>query len=380
METIIDLIAVFKDKSLDFDGQVRLAREKGRKVVGCGPYFVPLELIHAAGMQPMELWEDEGVSGSASSYYPAFYCSLLFSLMNGALGGKYDELSAVIVPTTCDGLRNLEENWKFACPTANVIDYVQPVVRDTKEAHLYNRSQLKRIASKLEAITGEKITERALRESIVTYNAHRAAMRDFSMLSSRHTDIITPLNRRYVFSAARVMPVEEHLSMVRKLNDELLKMPECAPSGTSVVLTGIMADSPSFLLELEKNNMSVVGDLTVAESVRYEADVPGRIDPYDSLAEIWERVEGASIALDPQKKRGILLSNLAKSRGADGVIACIVKFCEAEEFDVPILKKQLMESDTPLLVLEVESQLGISEQIATRVQAFSEMLQLGKNF
>ena len=74
------------------------------------------------------------------------------------------------------------------------------------------------------------------------------------------------------------------------------------------------------------------------------------------------------------------MSNLAKSRGADGVIACIVKFCEAEEFDAPILKKQLMESDTPLLVLEVESQLGISEQIATRVQAFSEMLQLGKNF
>ena len=300
--------------------------------------------------------------------------------MNGALDGRYDELSAVVVPTTCDGLRNLEENWKFACPTANVIDYVQPVVRDTKEAHLYNKSQLKRIASRFEAITGEKITERALRESIVTYNAHRAAMRDFSMLSSRHTDIITPLNRRYVFSAARVMPVEEHLSMVRKLNDELLKMPECAPLGTSVVLTGIMADSPSFLLELEKNNMSVVGDLTVAESVRYEADVPGRIDPYDSLAEIWERVEGASIALDPQKKRGILLSNLAKSRGADGVIACIVKFCEAEEFDVPILKKQLMESDTPLLVLEIESQLGISEQIATRVQAFSEMLQLRKSF
>lgn len=380
METIIDLIAVFKDKSLDFDGQVRLAREKGKKVIGCVPYFVPLELIYAAGMQPMELWEDEGVSGSASSYYPAFYCSLLFSLMNGALDGKYDELSAVVVPTTCDGLRNLEENWKFACPTANVIDYVQPVVRDTKEAHLYNKSQLKRIASRLEAITGEKITERALRESIVTYNAHRAAMRDFSMLSSRHADIITPLNRRYVYSAARVMPVEEHLSMVRKLNDELLKMPECAPSGTSVVLTGIMADSPSLLLELEKNNMSVVGDLTVAESVRYEADAPGRIDPYDSLAEIWERVEGASIVLDPQKKRGLLLSNLAKSRGADGVIACIVKFCEAEEFDVPILKKQLMESDTPLLVLEVESQLGISEQIATRVQAFSEMLQLRKSF
>ena len=71
METIIDLIAVFKDKSSDFDGQVRMAREKGKKVVGCVPYFVPLELIHAAGMQPMELWEDEGVTIQLST---APYC------------------------------------------------------------------------------------------------------------------------------------------------------------------------------------------------------------------------------------------------------------------------------------------------------------------
>ena len=380
MEPIVDLIADLKEKSLDFDGQVRLAKEKGKKVIGCVPYFVPLELVHAAGMQPMELWEDEGVSGQASSYYPAFYCSLLFSLMNGALNGRYNELSAVIIPTTCDGLRNLEENWKFACPTASVIDYVQPVVRDTKEAHLYNKSQLKRIASKLEVIAGTKITERALRESINIYNAHRAAMREFSHIASKHTDIITPLNRRYIYSAARTMPVEEHLLMVREINAELIKMPECAPSGTSVVLTGIMADSPSLLLELEKNDISVVGDLTVAESVRYEMDAPGRIDPYDSLAGIWEKVEGASIALDPHKKRGLMLSSLVKSRGADGVVACIVKFCEAVAFDVPILKNQLIESNIPLLVLEVESQLGTSEQVSTRIQAFSEMLQLRKSF
>lgn len=135
-----------------------------------------------------------------------------------------------------------------------------------------------------------------------------------------------------------------------------------------------MVDSPALLLELEKNNIAVVGDLTVAESIRYNFDVPKRIDPYDSLAELWESVEGASVALDPQKKRGLLLSTLVKERKADGVIACIVKFCEEEEFDVPVLKKQLAEVDIPLLVLEMETQKGTSEQISTRIQAFAELM------
>ena len=129
------------------------------------------------------------------------------------------------------------------------------------------------------------------------------------------------------------------------------------------------------LAELEKNGIAVAGDLTVAESARFIEDVPGRIDPFDSLAELWERVRGVSVALDPRKERGGMLVDLVRERGADGVIACTVKFCEEEEFDLPILKQQLASERIPLLALEMESQETASEQIATRIQAYAEMME-----
>ena len=63
-----------------------------------------------------------------------------------------------------------------------------------------------------------------------------------------------------------------------------------------------------------------------------------------------------------------------RERGADGVVMCSVKFCEAEEFDVPVMKQQLEAQNIALLVLEMESQEVASEQAATRIQAFAEML------
>lgn len=376
MADVEEIIQELSTAAQDPQKSVDAAKQAGKHIVGCVPYFVPLELVHAAGMHPVELWGGGVPTGAASSYYPAFYCSILFTLMEHALDGSYDYLDAVIIPTTCDGLRNLEENWKFARPDMTVIDYVQPAVRTTREAHDYNVWQLKRIAKKLEGISGKPISERAMRESIAAYNRQRQALRAFSEVAVNHADVITPLVRRNVFAAARVMDVVEHTELVEHLNAALEMRPGYDFPGKKVLLTGILVDSVPLLTELEHNNLAVVGDWTVTESVRYAADVVGCIDPFDSLASLWERVRGASIALDPQKERGDILAAMAHERGADGVIACIVKFCEEEEFDVPVLKQQMERANIPFLVLEVELQDTPSEQAATRIQAFAEMLDM----
>jgi len=352
------------------------AKAQGKKAVGCVPYFAPMELVHAAGMHPVELWGGGSITGAAGSYYPAFYCSLLFTLMERALDGTYDDLDAVIVPTTCDGLRNLEENWKFARPEANIIDFVQPMARTTRESHDYLTWQVRQVATRLEEISGARITERALRASIAAYNEQRAAMRRFSEVAAQHVDIITPQLRQAVYASARSLPVEEHTQLVSRLNDLLESRPVYETPHLKVVLTGILVDSLPLLEELERNGIVVVGDLTVAESARYAADVPGRIDPFESLAQAWADVQGVSVALDPKKLRGPMIANLVRERGADGVIDCVVKFCEEEEFDVPVLQQQMAAEHIPLLVLEVESQDVASEQASTRIQAFAEMLDM----
>ena len=299
---------------------------------------------------------------------------MLFTLIKRALDGSYDDLDAVIVPTTCDGLRNLEENWKFARPEANVIDFVQPVVRDTFESRHYMRSQLRHVAAKLEEVSGSPISERAMRETFVVYNRQRQAMRRFSEVAAQHADVITPQARQAVYAAARSMAVETHTDLVEQLVTGLEGLPAYDFPGVKVLLTGILVDSLPLLDMLFKNNIAVVGDLTITESARFASDIPGKVDPYDSLAAIWENVKGVSVALDPKKQRGDMLVELAHERGADGVIACIVKFCEPEEFDVPVLQKQMDRAGIPLLVIDLESQETASEQAGTRIQAFAEMI------
>lgn len=374
MADVEDILGQLLEGASDPWLAVERAKAEGKAVVGCVPYFFPLELVHAAGMHPIELWGGGAATGAAGSYYPAFYCSLLLTLMERALDGSYDDLDCVVVPTTCDGLRNLEENWKFARPDWTVIDFVQPAVRTTPEAHAYLVGQLQRAAGRLEEVAGARIRERALRESIAAYNRQRRAMRRFSSVAAQHVDVVAPRVRQAVFAAARSMAVERHTALVEKLNDLLDERPAYGFWGTKVVLTGILVDSPSLLAELEKNGIAVVGDLTVAGSARFNEDVPGRIDPFDSLAALWESARGVSVALDPRKKRGEMIADLVRERGAHGVIACIVKFCEEEEFDLPVLKRQLASAGIPLLALETESQESASEQVATRVQAFAEML------
>ena len=378
MATIEEIFAQLEEAARNPLAAVTQAKEEGKKVVGCVPYFAPMELVHAAGMHPVELWGGGKITGTGSSYYPAFYCSVLFTLIERALDGTYDDLDAVIVPTTCDGLRNLEENWKFARPDANIIDFVQSVVRDTPEANRYFRNQLKYVAGRLGEVAGAPVTERALRESIEVYNRQRQAMRAFTELAAQHVDVVGPKARQAVFAAARSMAVETHTSLVEQLNAELEALPVFEHKGVKVLLTGIMVDSLPLLDMLVKNDIAVVGDLTVSESARYATDIPGKVDPYDSLVAAWKDVKGVSVALDPKKQRGDMLVDMARERGADGVVACIVKFCEPEEFDVPVMKVQLERAGIPLLVLEVESQDAASEQAATRIQAFAEMIDMAR--
>jgi len=53
-----------------------------------------------------------------------------------------------------------------------------------------------------------------------------------------------------------------------------------------------------------------------------------------------------------------------------------MKFCDPEEYDYPVVKKDIESKNIPTLFIEVDQQTSNNEQVRTRVQAFSEMLSL----
>ncbi|MDD6651682.1 MAG: 2-hydroxyacyl-CoA dehydratase family protein [Eggerthellales bacterium] len=345
-----------------------------KKVIGLAPYFVPKELVRAAGMYPVELWGGDVTPSEAHKYYPVFYCSILLTLMELGLKGDYDFLSGIIIPTTCDGLRNLEEDWKYAKPDMPVISFVQPVKRSGDPARRYYAAELHHVQHELEKISGTRILDRDLHKEIQLANEHRALMRRFDEVAPAHLDIFTPTRRHWVYKAARVMPREVHAALV----SELLSLVEARPAydfkGIKLVATSLLIDSEELLSALEAQNIAIVGDDVAGWSKPYETDAPRVLDPFLALADIWQGMQGCSVLYDEKKLRGELLIQKAKERGAQGVLISIIKFCEEEEFDYPVLKDEFAKAGLPALYLESETQGHVDEQAATRIQAFAEML------
>jgi benzoyl-CoA reductase/2-hydroxyglutaryl-CoA dehydratase subunit BcrC/BadD/HgdB len=72
------------------------------------------------------------------------------------------------------------------------------------------------------------------------------------------------------------------------------------------------------------------------------------------------------------------LVSLAERCGARGVVVHVVKFCEPELFDVPVIKKTFADRGIPVLYLEGELERQLSGQVETRIEAFVEMLSAGR--
>lgn len=349
-------------------------RDTGREVVGCLPIYVPEEIVYAGGMLPVGLWGGQTDMILSGSYLPSFTCSIMRAVMEFAMKGVYNELSAVICPLYCDTLKCIGENWKVAVEEVPCLGLVYPQNRRIDAGIEFLTEEFERIRHKLTAITGQTIDDAALDQAISIYNDHRRTMREFTQIARNYPVTISAKTRHMVMKSAYFMDKAKHALLVKALLSELRKAPAEDWPGAKVVLTGIMAEPDRFLELLDQYEMAVVGDDLAHESRQYRTDVPAGGTPMQRLAKRWADMEGCSLVYDPAKKRGPMLLEMVKETGADAVIVTMMKFCEPEEFDYPVLKKEFEGAGVSHLYIELEQQADSAEQWRTRVQGFAEML------
>lgn len=349
--------------------------EEGQKLVGCFPPYAPEELVHASGLLPMGLWGGYTELKLAKSYLPPFACPIMQANMEFALNGKYSGLQAVIIPAICDTLRCMTQNWRFGVPRIPMLPIVYPQNRTSAASIDYLISEYEHILVMLSTITGKMMTEQALCRTIEIYNEHNAVMREFSALAAKHLDIITPTVRHGIMKSAFFMDKSDHTASVKKINAGLKALPEHKFSGKRVILAGISSEPKELLEILEENGIAVVGDDLAQESRQYRTDTPltggGALK---RLALQWKNRTCCSLIHELGKPRGTYLSELCRERQADGVINCLMKFCDPEEYDQPWLEADLRQAGYPCLTIEVDPLNKSFEQLRTRIQTFAEML------
>ncbi|OUQ77042.1 2-hydroxyacyl-CoA dehydratase family protein [Flavonifractor sp. An100] len=348
---------------------------QGKKVVGCFAPYAPEELIHACGMIPMGLWGGRTELKLVKSYLPAFACPIMQSDMELGLRGAYEGLSAVIIPAICDTLRCMTQNWRFGVTSIPMIPIVYPQNRTSPASVDYLISEYETVLTMLYTITGNMMTEKALCAAIDIYNEHNKAMREFDQVANNHLDIVTPKVRHCVHKSAFFYEKSEHTAILKEIIEELKKLPAHNFTGKKVVLAGITCEPDDLLDIFEEYNMAVVADDLAQESRQYRTDTPEKGGGgLKRLALQWNNRYGCSLIHELGKPRGAMLTKMCQENGAQGVVSCMMKFCDPEEYDQPYYEADLRKAGIPYVTIDIDQQNTSYEQIRTRLQTFCEMI------
>ena len=356
------------------DSVIQTMKDTGKKAIGCFPIYSPEELVYAAGMLPVGMWGGQTTGTLSDQYLQTFCCSIMKANLEQGLLGTYDLLSGVIVTAYCDTLKCMIENWKTAFPKMNVMPVVYPQNRKIDAGKEYLRDEFQRILGQLEEIAGEKVTAENLENSIEIYDEYRATMQKFAEIVPQYPTLFSAKSRHLIIKAAYFMDKKIYTEKVGKLIEEVKKLPEESSTLKRIIMTGLIAEPDGLLDIVSENQMFVVADDLAHESRQFRTIAPKTGDALNRMVERIAMQDGCAFLYDAGKTRGSHLLELAEKYRADGIIVCQLKFCDPEEMDYPIIKKELEAAGIPFLYLEIEQQMDSLEQLRTRIQSFGEML------
>ena len=354
-------------------------KQEGKKVIGVLPYFAPVELVVAAGMVPMGIWgSNKKTIAQAKEYCATFYCTIAQLALEMLLDGTLDQLDGIITPTICDTLRPMSQNFRVAMEgKLPCIFLAHPQHRKPAFGLQFTVDQYMHVKSELEKISGNTITDEALRDAIKVMNRSRKARREFVKLAGQHPEAISAVERSAVLRSAWFMEPAVHAQKLEELNEELSKLPASNWKGRKVVTSGIICDNPKLLQIFDDNNIAIAADDVAQETRAFRVDASEEGDPMMALAQQFADQDYDVLLYDEhsnKNRRADYVVQMVKESGAQGLVLFMQQFCDPEEMEYPYLKKALDDAGIPHIKLGVDQQMRDFGQASTAIQAFADVL------
>lgn len=368
-----EMLKKFHEVATSPRAQMDKYMKEGKDIVLTAPVYTPEEIVHAMGFVPMGAWGADIELNRSKEYCPAFLCSVVQSILELGIKGTYKGAKALIVPSLCDTLKGLGENWKYAVDDILFIPMTYPQNRKPDFGIKYTKAGYQRVIRDLESLGG-KFDDAKLAESNKIYNEHNAAMRKVDAVLAKHPEI-TAAQRSDIFKSAFFMLKEEHTKMVNEFIAEIEKQTP-GEEKLNVIISGILADAPQLNEIIDGVGLHIVADDVAAQSRQYRTDVPEMDEALQALAVKFGRMDNCSVLYNVEKPRIQWMVDTAKERGAKGVIVIMTKFCDPEEFDYPLIKKACEAAGLSVALVEVDRQMDQFEQVRTNIETFRDMLMM----
>jgi benzoyl-CoA reductase/2-hydroxyglutaryl-CoA dehydratase subunit BcrC/BadD/HgdB len=340
------------------------------------PVHYPKPILTALVLLSVELWGPPGPPrGDAAGRIQSYVCALARNALAFLASGGADAVDGVLFPHTCDSIQGLATlatdlgGWGKAAFT-----FLHPKGPPRESSRAYLESELRALARALERLAGRRLEEERLAWALRLHreiDEQRAALLDARPRLALGDPELYALLRR-----GEWLWPEEHLAELREARARCPEGP--LRPGVPVLVSGYVPEPAALLEVLERAGAYVAADDYAAVGRRVVRGAPECPDPWRALAERHWAAPPCPTRSADSAERVRHLAGLLERSGARGAILHLVKFCEPELFDVPVLRRAFAARGIPVLVLEGELERELGAQAATRIEAFAEMLSGGR--
>ena len=357
---------------------VEAFKGKGGNVIGYFCSFIPEEIFMAADLMPFRIRGTGSVSTErADEYFTSWNCSFPRHCFSLALLGKYDFLDGVVIGASCDTIRHVYENWKHS-PLKTPFIYLLNAPHVSGEVMAdYFRKELVKLKTAIEGHFGVIITDEKLWDAIKLSNETRTLQQKIYDLRKSPAPPITGSEMVAVMTSGVSMPKAEYHADLKQLLNELESMPaDNTQYSARLMLVGSGGDD-TIICEIAKElGAIIVTDHTCfGGKIKYRGVAETGGDPYDAMAkyQILDRPFCPKIGGGYPLRAGVIIET-ARRFQADGIIGQRLGCCDVWGGELFTLREELRDAGIPSLILEREYVSDSEGQLATRIQAFIEMI------
>jgi predicted CoA-substrate-specific enzyme activase len=339
----------------------------GRAIVSIFCEFTPREVILAAGAVPVcACGGSHRTALTAERDLPAGLCPLIKSSYGFALekaNPLFEMSDLVVAETTCDGKKKMFELLADHKPLF-VLELPQKPGDDGGLRRW--REEIESLMRRLEELTGNRITEAALREAIRLMNRERRLRRAVARLAGRG------LTGREVLGAKSLIAgIPEDLDAYETILAEAARLalePDVRPR---VLMTGVpMVHGAEKVLDiLESAGATVVAQESCTGLKPIEEDVAEDGDPLEALARKYFRLPCS--CMTPNAGRIDLLDRLIEEFKPDGVVDLVWQSCLTYDVESEVVRRHLEKRHgLPCLKVVTDYSPSDAQQIRLRVESF----------
>lgn len=360
-------------------------KNQGGKVVGAFCLYLPQELVLASGAVFVGLCGGSNFTvPDAEQFLPRNICPLIKSSYGFKISRVcpyFQSADLLVGETTCDGKKKVYELLSKICPTYTVELPQKPETEQSRELFL---EELRVFKSKLEALTGNKITPESLKRAIEMVNAKRAVL---ERLNNARKASPPPISGRDALLVNQISINDDIQRFIKKTTELAEELEERVRNGVGVVdadaprimISGCPMAIPNWKLH---NIVESSGAVIVVEEscVGTRFLSMGKVDSSSNdLDVLLESIVDSCLNIHcacftPNNGRISDVVHLARDFKVDGVIHYSLQTCHDYNIEARKVEKALKQVNIPMLTVETDYSEEDMGQLTTRVEAFLEML------